>query len=201
MATTYDWPAGVHFTDATLTAQSSVGVSVSPYTFARETQDWGGERWAISLQFLPVVREHAVILETFLLKLRGGVNKVRLGDPWGSQPRGTNSGTPLVNGAASAGATTIATKGWAISTTGQLLPGDYMEISGHLYQVLASADSDVSGLSTIEVWPRIRDDYADNTVITTVYPRGVFALAEPSVSFTRDVLQYYRTQIELVEAL
>jgi len=201
VATTYDWPAGICFTDCTLTVRSAVGVATSPYSFARETQDWGGDRWSMSLQFLRQPRADAAILEAFLLKLRGGVNKVRLGDPWCSLVRGSKDGTPLSAGMNVAGATTLNTKGWTISATGVLLQNDYIQVEDSLYRVLDDVDADGGGNATIEVWPRLRKAHAEGLTITTDNARGVFALAEPTVTFSRNAIELFGTQVDLVEAL
>jgi len=198
---TYDWPAGIRFTSAVITARSAVGAVISPYSFSRESQNWGGERWEMSLEFLRTTRAQAAAVEAFLLRLRGGIHQVRLGDPWGSLPQGSRLGTPVVGASATAGATSFASKGWGVSQSGVLLTNDYLEIDERLYRVLADVDADANGDATIEVWPRLRESYAEDTSIRTQNPRTLWSLAEPSVTFSRDQIGLYETSVALIEHL
>ena len=198
---TLDFPAGIYFKEARITARSAVGVVTSPYTFAREPQDWGGERWEITFQFLRVTREHAAILESFLLKMRGGLHKVRLGDPWGSKPQGSNLGTPLVGAGNVAGSTSLIMKDWPSSSTGLLKANDYVEIEESLYRVLDDVDSDGSGDATVEVWPRLRKAHAEDVAMRTRNARALFALADPMALFDRNQIELYGASVNFVEAL
>ena len=58
--------------------------------------------------------------------------------------------------------------------------GDWLQIgtgsTRQLVKVTADANSDGSGNATIEIWPRIRTAFGNNTAITTSSPTGVFAM-------------------------
>ena len=183
MPTTYDFPASIMQGDVTLTLQGSVSVAESPFSYKRYVQDWGGERWEISIDFISRKMEHVGPLEAFLLKIRHGRNFFRVGDPYKSLPNGTASGTPVLDGAATAGNNTITTRGWSILTVSQLTAGDLIQIEDSLYKVLDNVDSDLSGEATITVAPRVRKNHADGTTIKTSNPVGVFATkAEPTIT-------------------
>jgi hypothetical protein len=209
---TYDFPADVCITEVSLTEGNAVGNATSPYTFAREVQDWGGEQWRMVLNFLPMSRGDAAQLEAFISRLRGGVNSFRQGDPYRSLPRGNDfkhgvSPNRSVKTAV-AQATTIEVQGFLPNTSDQLLANDLIEIEGYLYKVLVDADSgaggtgsDGSGSMTLEVWPRLRKAHAADTEVITRNPRGTFTLADSNPTFNRTRFERFENQIQCVEVL
>jgi len=96
-------------------------------------------------------------------------------------------GTPAVNGAVAAGATSIAIDGAAAS--GQLQPGDILSIGGRNYAVGGSATLTASSgaFASVPVIPAIEANIADNAGVTVTqstavgenvaYHRDAFALA------------------------
>lgn len=198
----YDFPTGICITEVSITEANAVGSAVSPYTYRRETQDWGGEQWRMSLNFLPMSRAEASTLEAFISRLRGGVHSFRMGDPYRSLARGNAAGavTAVVQSATPL-STTIDTSGWTASTTDQLLPNDLFQIENHLYKVLAAADSDASGNMTIEVWPRVRKAYTASTALTVSNARGLFTLASNSPTYERDRFERFETTLQCAEVL
>jgi len=201
MATTYDFPTDICMTEVTLTEANAVGAVVSPYSFKREVQDFGGEQWRMTIEFLPVTRAEAAALEAFISKLRGGLNNFRMGDPYRSLPLGNNLGVPTVAAGATAGAETIATQGWTVSQTDQLKANDLIQIETHLYKVLDDVDSDGGGLATITVWPRLRKAYTAATAITVENPRGVFVPVGNAPTFERNRVGRFWTRLECMEVI
>lgn len=177
MITPIDFPANICQTDVTLSLRGSVGVAMSPWSFARYPQDWGGERWEIVIHFLARRMEDIGPLEAFLLKVRHGRVPFRVGDPYASLPQGTASGSATVSGTATAGADTVATSGWS----GTLLAGDLIQIGDNLHKVL----EDANGGGTLTVAPRLRAAHASGTPIIYENPRGLFALDSNVVTFER----------------
>lgn len=71
-------------------------------------------------------------------------------------------------------------KGLDADTDGQLLPGDQVEIDGHLYQLTADLDGDESGCGYAQVRPRIYSAPADEQAAIIYQPHGTFMLAGPT---------------------
>lgn len=193
--TPIDFPSGIAQTDVTLSLRGAVGVAQSPYTFTRHVQDWGGERWELTINFLSQRMQDIGPLEAFLLKVRHGRQTFRCGDPYASLPQGTATGSATVSGTATAGSSTLATSGWS----GTLLAGDLVQIGDHLYKLLA----DASGGGTLELAPRLRLAYASGTSIIYNNPRGVFAV-DGNVTTTERFIASRRAQpapLTAIEAL
>jgi hypothetical protein len=47
----------------------------------------------------------------------------------------------------------------------------------------------------------LRKAHAEGLTITTDNARGVFALADPAIAFSRNAIELFGTQVDLVEAL
>lgn len=155
--------------------QEMVAPSTAGFDYSQQICDWSQSMLSGQVSLPPMKRLSADYWQAFLLEARGGVNAFLMGDPKASTPKGEPSGTPLVNGASQAGYT-LATRGWAASTSGLLLPGDYIQIGYRLYRVLVPVASDSSGDASISIWPNLRDAPADGTAIVTSNCKGLFRL-------------------------
>lgn len=89
-------------------------------------------------------------------------------------PQGVATGTPLANGAASIGATSVNTDGWTISITSIVRAGDIVKFTGHgtYYTVTADANSDGSGRATLSIAPVLTANVADNEGLSVVGETG-----------------------------
>lgn len=166
-----------------LTAQSSVGISTSPFTFSSQRQEYEGMYWGISVTLPPMIRADAEEWMSFLLKLNGPTGTFLIGDKLGKTPRGVATGSPQVNN--TSGQQTgqsLITDGWDTSVTGILKAGDYIEINTRLYKNLNDVNSDGSGNATLDIWPRLRSATVDNAQIKTASCLGLFRLTSNSVS-------------------
>lgn len=170
--------------------------SASDFTFEDNSFQWPGERWEITFTPPPIRdRELAAEWFTFAAKLRGVYGTFLAGDPLGANPRGAGGGTPLVDGADQTGYY-LDIKGAPTSTTGWLLKGDYLQVgtgsSARLHMLTANADTDGSGLVTVELAPALAPNIADNTVITIVNAVGVFRMTDKAVSRSQEIGGVYR---------
>lgn len=159
-----------------LYANTSVGISTSPFTFSSQRQIYSGQYWELAVTLPNMARAEAEEWIAFLLKLNGPQGNFLMGDPLGYVARGIATGSPVVNGANQTGQELI-TDGWTINKTGILKAGDYIQISYRLYKVLQDVDSDGSGNATLDIWPTLRESPADNAVITTSNTKGLFRLS------------------------
>jgi len=182
-----------------------VGVNRSPFSNKREVQDWGGDMWSAKLTW-PVLagRDQAEPLLVMLLALRGRLGTVLIGDPLGATGRGVLTGAPLINGVASAGARNLAIKGATHSVTGWIKAGDYLQLgsgtSTRLHKALADAASDGSGNLTVDIWPRLRESYADGAAIAVSNCRGTFELGTNQRGWDESSFFRYAVEVAFVES-
>jgi hypothetical protein len=134
----------------------------------RQVRTRNAQRWGISYTWTPMLRDHFMVFYAFLIAQRGQFDTFTCTLNGSNAPRGSWSGTPLVNGAAQTGRT-ISLKGFTAVTTGVAKAGDLLKFSGHtkVYMVTADANSDVSGNATVSIEPALMQSPANSEVIVT----------------------------------
>lgn len=197
-------PSQVAFNGIEFRARSAVGVSESPFTFSQQVYAHQGQIWEADLSLPPMTREAAEQWVAFLLALNGREGTFLLGDTLNTTPRGTGTGTPLVNGASQTG-NTLVTDGWTAGVTGILKAGDWFQLgtgsSSRLHKIVQDATSDGSGNATLEIWPRLRSSPADNAALTLSAPKGLFRLASNVRAWSIGLAQLYGLSFAAVEAI
>lgn len=163
----------------TLSINTTVSISRSPFSYASQVQEFTGQLWQAEVTLPLMVRADAEEWISFLLKLNGQQGTFLLGDPASKTPRGAATGTPLVNGTGQTGQSLI-TDGWTHSITGILKAGDYIQIGQRLYKNLNDVNSNGSGEATLDIWPRLRESPANNATIITADCVGLFRLKSSS---------------------
>jgi len=164
----------------------------SPLTQSVQTLELAGALWLATYELPPIRDDKAGAAEwqAFLVELMGESGRFFGFDPKRKTPRGSNLGTPLVDGAAQTGKS-LTTKGWTATQTGLLLPADYFEVNGEYKMVTASVDSDGGGLATINFVPPLRASPPDSDPIVTVNPKVTMKLINDDQSFwNEDVITY-----------
>ncbi len=141
--------------------------------------------------------------------LEGGV--WALGGEWDDNvsydyaPSGTITANPVVSGNQTAGSDTLAVSGFTPSTSGVFLAGDYVQLgagaTAKLHQVLQDADSNGSGVVTLDIWPSLRSNINDGDTVTIDAPKGLFRLATNLSSWSINNSSAYGISFEAVEAL
>lgn len=113
----------------------------------------------------------------FLMRLRGGVNKCRLYDPYRPlRGAGGLASTVNINAAAVAGATTIVLKNMVASQASSLKADDMFGIGENLYLVTSDASSDAGGLTSVSFLPPLRVAVAEDDAVNLLNPTGLFTL-------------------------
>ncbi len=158
-----------------LTLETNTERFVSPFTGSVQTQDRGGEGWAVSLSFFNLRDDDRGQLIAFLAKLIGQTHRFTLPVAVQAQ-RGSLNGTPLVAGAGQTG-TSINIDGATPSQTNWIRAGDWFSIGNRLKMATADASSDAGGNVTIEFVPRFTTAPGDNAPVEVAQPVGVFMLA------------------------
>ena len=200
-------PTNIGIANITLSAENAVAISQSPFTYQQQVVAHPGQRWAASISLPPMKRVDAEYWVAFLLSLKGQIGTFLLGDPNCVTAQGsasTTPGTPLVNGAGQTGDTLII-DGLPVSTTGYLLPGDYIQLGSstttQFYKVLTQVNTGVSGGATLDLWPNLRSSPADNATIIVANTKGRFRLKDNVTQWGINEISSYGITFDCVEAL
>lgn len=168
-----------------------VGIVESEFTGQVQAQQWPGKDLLSGTMTLPVLEQaDADPWIAFLMELRGMLNAFQIGDPMKKTPRGTPSGTPLVDNSQTGGnaamSQSLTTKGWTASATNLLLPGDWVQIGYRWHRVLDAVNADASGDATISIYPSLRELPADGGAVVTSSTKGLFRLAKNQRGWSAD---------------
>jgi hypothetical protein len=150
-----------------------------------------GQWWEVDVVYPPV--NDPDIAEGLLAKLRslnGPEGTFYFGDSVRKLPRGTIAGSVTVGSGATIGTSTLPLSGGS----GAFAVGDWLQISTHLYKV------DQVNSGSVDVWPRLRQSYANGTAVTYNYPKGLFRLSSAQ-GWDVDELRIYGISFSAVEAI
>lgn len=181
MAITYPltFPSDLGVESFRVIQRVSVGRNESPFNFAEQVYDWGGQILGIEATMPRMNRETAEIFNSFLFSLNGRKGTFLMSIPGSEDALGVATGTPLVNGASQTG-NELDTDGWTPNTTDIVKAGTWFSYgtgtSTRLHKVLADADSNGSGEATLTIWPNLRSSPADNAALDFTSPQGLFRL-------------------------
>lgn len=201
-------PPNGNFRSVELFGRQAAAVATSPTTYQQQVQRWTGERWEASFS-LPRIcdRAEAEAWVAFLLGLQGPFRTFRSGTPQSVTTMGTLvAEVVLANGLTAAGFSEVPLKGLPALQANVFRAGDLIEIeiAGHksLHKVLQDVASAAGGVATIDIFPALRSDVPDDTVITYQNPLGTWRLDEDSLGgFTVDVLEQYGIDFRAIEVL
>ena len=184
-------PASVEFT-----LMDSVAVSVSPFTGAQQIQNWQSSWLEASVSMPPLTHAQAQAWIAWLMGVQGQANVFQLGDPLARAPlAGVGSGTMAVNGAGQTGYT-LSVRDW----TGELSPGDWLQVGYRLYRNLGTVSAS-GGATPLSIWPQIRESPLDGAAITLVNTQGLFRLKSNARKYSITESRMYGLQFEIREAL
>lgn len=185
-------PTSIGIESIDIRAVNAVATSQSPFTYKQQVIAHQGQRWEASVNIPSVRRDLAAPWKSFLTKLKGPTGTFLLGDPDYATPRGTVSSCTLSGSVGDESVTVV--------MTGSLLEGDYIQLgsgpSARLHQVLV----DQTGDGTLEIWPKLRDNYTDATVVYN-NAKGVFRLAQNVSSWSINNASSYGISFECVEVI
>lgn len=118
-----------------------------------------------------------------------------------SQPQGVATGTPLVQGAHSAGDFSIVTDGWGNNIKGIMKAGDFIQFAGHrkVYMVVEDADSNVSGVAEIQIKPALVYGLADNETVISKDVQFYMAFTEDPFVLDTNENKYASFTLEMEE--
>jgi len=154
---------------------SNTQVHKSPLSGAVQTLELPGAKWSATLTLTNQMPVAARRLAAFLTSLRGQAVGFYLFDHSHPIPAGSAPGIPVVSGPDQIGSQLV-TSGWDASETGILIAGDYIQVDNELKMVVADADSDATGTSTLQIEPPWRNSPTDASSVVTNYPKALMKL-------------------------
>lgn len=183
----------------------TVASVTSPFSQQSTFQSWaGGDIWTGVATLPKMTRVQAAQWIAFLMALRGQANCFLIGDPNMAIPQGLPKGAPVVDGTIGtnnlAMSSVLVTKGWVPNTVRLLEPGDSIQIGNRMHTLLKRVDSDGSGAATLQFYPSLREQPANNTPIITHGCKGLFRLASNKRTWSVDQTRLYGLSFQIVEA-
>ena len=126
------------------------------------------QRWSFTASIITAKRSDVYgELMAFIVKQRSGKENFTIIPPELEDARGSETGSVLVNGAQSAGDTTIAMDGFAGDGAGRFKTGDFIKFASHnkIYMVVADVTSS-SNAATVTIEPPLIADIANDSAVT-----------------------------------
>jgi hypothetical protein len=185
-------PTTIGFESIELRAVNATITSQSPFSYKQQVISHTGQRWEASISIPSVLRDLAEPWAAFLTALKGQTGTFLLGDPLSATPRGTVSSCTLTG--------TAGDESVAVTMTGSLLAGDYIQLGSGTTARLHKVLVDQTGSGTLEIWPALRSTYTSATV-TTTNTKGVFRLNQNMSSWQISNANSYGIAFEAVEAI
>ena len=156
-----------------------------------------GQRFKFSASYPPMSRSDFAPVLAFIMKQRSQKETFQIALPDLKNAKGDVSGTVFVNGSHSAGDTTIDIDGM----TGTLKAGDLVKFShDKVYMVVADATAS-AGATTITIEPPLREALADDSSVTYDNVQFTVRLTNDVQEFNVGMDNYYRYEIDFIEAL
>ena len=169
----------------------------------RQARQIDGQKFRLRLRFPVMTRTEFAPILAFIMKQRSQMESFQYTPPSVDDALGVASGVISVNGAISAGVTSVAIDGMANSTSGVFKAGDFFRFTGQskVYMVVADVSSNGSGQGTLTFEPPLRSNVADNAVL-------IYSNVDFTVGLTGDIQEfiigtenYFQYEIDLIEVL
>lgn len=176
-------------------------VSVS-HSLKEQRRVRGGHRWLLEIDFPPMSREDFAPIYAFAVSQRGQFDTFTYFPPIVSSSQITTAGTGTVNGAHTAGDTSIVTDGWDVSED-CMKAGDFIKFSGHdkVYMVVADVASDGSGNATLTIEPPLKANLADDESLTTGAVPFTVRFDSDNAEFDLGIENVYGFSMSLIEVV
>ena len=169
----------------------------------RQARQIDGQKFRLRLRFPVMTRSEFAPILAFIMKQRSQMESFQYTPPSVDDALGVASGVISVNGAISAGVTSVAIDGMANSTSGVFKAGDFFRFTGQskVYMVVADVSSNGSGQGTLTFEPPLRSNVADNAVLIYSNVDFTVGLTGDIQEFTIGTENYFQYEIDLIEVL
>jgi hypothetical protein len=185
-----------------ITSQQNTIVSTT-VSGRRQARQIDGQRFKLTLSFPIMTRSEFAPILAFIMKQRSQLETFQYTPATMASSNGVASGVIRVNGAISAGVTSVAIDGMANSTSGIFKAGDFFRFTGQnkVYMCVADVSSNGSGQGTLTFEPPLRTGVADNAIL-------IYSNVDFTVGLTNDVQEfrvgtenYFQYEVDLIEVL
>ena len=169
----------------------------------RQARQIDGQRFRLRIRFPIMTRAEFAPINAFVMKQRSQMESFQYVPPTIDDALGVASGVISVNGAISAGVTSVAIDGMANSTSGVFKAGDYFRFTGQtkVYMVMSDVSSNGSGQGTLTFEPPLRANVSDNAIL-------IYSNVDFTVGLTGDIQEfnistenYFQYEVDLIEVL
>lgn len=154
----------------------------------------GGQKFSFSAKYNPMTRAEFQPVFAFVTSQQGRLGSFGIVPPVIGSTSGSATGTALVNGATSAGATSVPVDGF----TGDIKAGDFVKFAhGKVYMVTADRD----GAGNISIEPALISDVADDEQMVYNSVTFTMRLANDVQEYALSANEYYEYEIDMIEVL
>ena len=169
----------------------------------RQARQIDGQRFRLRIRFPIMTRAEFAPINAFVMKQRSQMESFQYTPPSVDDALGVASGVISVNGAISAGVTSVAIDGMANSTSGVFKAGDFFRFTGQskVYMVVADVSSNGSGQGTLTFEPPLRANVSDNAILIYSNVDFTVGLTGDIQEFTIGTENYLQYEIDLIEVL
>ncbi len=188
--------------DVVIRSQQNTIVSTTA-SGRRQARQIDGQRFALTLRFPVMTRAEFAPILAFIMKQRSQLESFTYTPATMEDTRGSAATVISVNGAHSAGDTTIDVDGMGNNLNGVLKAGDFIRFTGQtkVYMVVEDLNSNGSGAGTITIEPPLRSSLSDNTVLIYNNVDFTVGLTSDIQEFNIGTSLYYQYEVDLVEVL
>lgn len=188
--------------DVVIRSQQNTIVSTTA-SGRRQARQIDGQRFALTLRFPVMTRAEFAPILAFIMKQRSQLESFTYTPATMENTRGSAATVISVNGAHSAGDTTIDVDGMGNNLNGVLKAGDFIRFTGQtkVYMVVEDLNSNGSGAGTITIEPPLRSSLSDNTVLIYNNVDFTVGLTSDIQEFNIGTSLYYQYEVDLVEVL
>ena len=196
------FPSSPTTTAVSITSQQNTIVSTT-VSGRRQARQIDGQRFKLTLSFPIMTRSEFAPILAFIMKQRSQLESFQYTPATMASSNGVASGVIRVNGAISAGVTSVAIDGMANSTSGVFKAGDFFRFTGQnkVYMIVADVSSNGSGQGTLTFEPPLRTGVADNAIL-------IYSNVDFTVGLTNDIQEfnvgtenYFKYEVDLIEIL
>jgi hypothetical protein len=154
----------------------------------------GGQKWEFSAKYNPMTRAEFQPVFAFVISQQGSLGTFTIVPPVVGSTSGTATGTALVNGATSAGATSVPVDGF----TGTIKAGDFVRF-GHTKVYMVTADIDGAGDLSIE--PALITGVSNDETMTYNGVAFTMRLRNDVQQYGISQFEYYTYEVDMEEVL
>jgi hypothetical protein len=148
--------------------------------------------WEADISLPPLNRDDAEAWISFLMSLKGMSGTFLLNDPSAKNIRG-NATNVVVTG-------NVGSSSVAVTMTGTLKAGDYIQLGSAADATLHKVLQDQSGGGTLEIWPKLRKNRSSITAVI-VNASGVFRLSSNETSWSVNNASFFGISFGAMEVV